>query len=71
MTEHGIQYVESLDDSDGIVSWDKGDYFSQILIDYLNEGRAKSGMVDNAVAELLSADDFVRYAVRWLESNLS
>jgi len=70
-SKHGVQYIESLDDSDGIVSWDKGDYFSQILIDYLKEGRAKVGMVGNAVAELLSADDFVRYAVRWLESNFS
>lgn len=67
----GTQFIESLDDSEGIVVWDKGDYFSQILVDYLGAGRAKLGVVGNAVAERLNAGDFVSYAVDWLESQFS
>lgn len=70
-SKYGTQYIESLDDSDGIVSWEKGDYFSRILIDYLKQGRAVIGTVGNAVAELFEADDFVRYARHWLESEFS
>jgi len=66
----GVQYVESLDDTSGIVDWNKGDYFSQILIDYLKEGHATVGVIGSTAAELLKADDYVSFAVRWMETNL-
>lgn len=66
----GPQWVTCLDDTNGIVDWPKGDYFSQILIDYLDQGRANRGTVGNCAAELFRADDFVEFAVAWMESNL-
>lgn len=66
----GELWIDSLDDTDGIVDWSDGDYFSQILLDYLNLGRATIGQVGNCTAELFSADDYVRFAVSWMESNL-
>ncbi len=66
----GEQYVESLDDTNGIVDWLEGDYFSQILIDFLNAGNAKTGPVGHCVAELFEARRFVPFAVRWMEKHL-
>lgn len=67
----GSQCIESLDDTNGIVDWENGDYFTQILIDYLAEGCAKVGTIGNAKAEIFEAQDFVRHSVHWLESNFS
>ncbi len=67
----GTQIIESLDDTNGIFAWEKGDYFSQILKDYLSEGRATVGKVGNSKAEVLKAKDFVNYSTKWLESNFS
>lgn len=70
-SDTGLQFIESLDDTNGISEWKKGDYFSQILIDYLKEGRAKVAIVGNSRAEIFRAQDFVHYSVQWLESNFS
>lgn len=67
----GAQWIESLDDSDGIAVWNNGDYFPQVLADYLAAGRAKMGPVGNARAELFRARDFVDFGVAWLERNLA
>lgn len=66
----GEQWIESLDDSDGIAEWTGGDYFPQILIDFVAEGNAKVGAVGNCLAELLDARLFVDFAVKWLEKNM-
>lgn len=63
----GEQWIESLDDSDGIVDWSDGDYFSQILIDFLAQGPVRTGPVGACRAELVATFDFVPFAVRWLE----
>ncbi len=63
--------VHSLDDSAGIVDWPHGDYFSQILLDYLSAGRAKVGPVGGCTAELLDARDFVEYATSWMTEHLA
>ncbi len=63
--------VESLDDCNGIVQWEKGDYFSQILIDYLGEGKVSTAEVGQLTGELLEAGDFVKYAQDWMEVRLS
>jgi aminoglycoside N3'-acetyltransferase len=66
----GEQWIESLDDDHGIVTWPEGDYFPQIFVDYCAAGRARIGPVGDCTAELFSAQDFVAYAVRWMQQNL-
>ena len=66
----GEQWIESLDDSDGIAEWTRGDYFPQILIDFIAAGNANVGAVGNCIAELFDARLFVDFAVEWMEKNL-
>ena len=54
----GEQCIEGLDDNDGIVDWEHGDYFPQILLDFLKAGHARTGPVGACVAELFSAKPF-------------
>tara|TARA_R110002073_G_scaffold320096_2_gene495107 strand:+ start:1203 stop:1925 length:723 start_codon:yes stop_codon:yes gene_type:complete len=68
--DSGEQWIESLDDSDGIKDWKEGDYFPQILLDYLAGGYARVGPIGNCTAELLPAQSFVSYARQWMERNL-
>jgi aminoglycoside N3'-acetyltransferase len=63
--------VASLDDSDGIAAWDHGDYFSQILIDFLDQQRASVGPVGCCTAELLDARAFIAFATDWMERELA
>jgi aminoglycoside N3'-acetyltransferase len=67
----GEQWLESLDDSDGIRDWPHGDYFPQIWLDFLAAGHARTGPVGRTVAELFDAQPFVRFATAWMETNLS
>lgn len=62
--------VSSLDDSDGIADWEPGDYFGQILIDFVDQGRACVGPVGRCAAELLDAREFVAFATDWMEREL-
>ncbi len=64
------EVIESLDDSEGIVDWPQGDYFTQIWLDFLSTGKARRGSVGNAQSECFSALDFVPFAVQWMEQNL-
>jgi aminoglycoside N3'-acetyltransferase len=64
------QWIDSLDDSDGIKVWDKGDYFPQILLDFVAAGKARVGQVGNCTAELFAAPEFVAFAVAWMEEHL-
>lgn len=67
----GEQWIESLDDCEGIAYWAGGDdYFSQILIDFLDKGKAQVGPIGNCTAELFAAQSFVDFAVEWMEANL-
>jgi len=63
----GVQWVESLDDTDGIVAWSEGDYFSRIWLDYLATSAPWVGAVGGARAELFAAAPFVLFAARWIE----
>jgi aminoglycoside N3'-acetyltransferase len=63
--------VECLDDSNGIVDHPGEDYFAQLLRAYLAIGRAATGKVGNATAELIDAADLVDFAVRWMGENLA
>jgi aminoglycoside N3'-acetyltransferase len=63
--------VSSLDDSDGIADWEPGDYFSQILIDFVDQERASVGLVGGCTAELLDAREFVAFATDWMQRELS
>jgi aminoglycoside N3'-acetyltransferase len=66
----GEVVVSSLDDSDGIADWEPGDYFSQILIDFVDQKRASIGPVGGCTAELLDARKFVAFATDWMEREL-
>lgn len=66
----GEQWIESLDDSEGIVEWSGGDYFPQIFLDYLATGQVRTAPVGRCSAELLEARDFVEFAVRWMNEHL-
>ena len=59
--------IGSLDDSDGIATWPKGDYFPQILIDFLKAARARTGPVGNCSAELIDGPEFIAFATEWME----
>lgn len=66
----GEQWIEGLDDTDGIAAWKHGDYFPQILLDFLKTGQARTGPVGACNAELFSARTFVEFGVAWLETHL-
>lgn len=66
--DSGEQWIESLDDTDGILDWDEGDYFSQIWLDFLQSGQVRVGSVGHCTAELFPAPSFVAFAVEWLET---
>jgi aminoglycoside N3'-acetyltransferase len=68
--DSGEQWIESLDDTYGIADWEHGDYFSQILLDFLAAGHARIGPIGNCTAELFAAKPFVTFAVEWLETHL-
>jgi aminoglycoside N3'-acetyltransferase len=66
----GEVVVSGLDDSAGIADWKPGDYFSQILIDFVDQEHASVGPVGDCVAELLDAREFVAFATDWIEREL-
>jgi aminoglycoside N3'-acetyltransferase len=66
----GEQWIESLDDTDGIQDWPQGDYFPQIWLDFLAAGHARTGPVGKTVAELFDARRFVHFATAWMERSL-
>lgn len=61
--------VASLDDSGGIVDY-PGEYFADLLEEYLASGRARIGRVGGATSELLDAEDLVAFGRAWMESHL-
>ncbi|MGI9595078.1 MAG: aminoglycoside N(3)-acetyltransferase [Acidimicrobiales bacterium] len=68
--DSGELIINSLDDSDGVVDWKHGDYFSHIMIDFIAAGLASVGPVGGCTAELLDGPIFVDYAVEWMERHL-
>jgi aminoglycoside N3'-acetyltransferase len=66
----GVVWIESLDDTDGIATWDEGDYFPQIFLDYRASGAVRIGPVGRCEAELFEAAPFVTFAVEWMERHL-
>ncbi len=64
-------WIECLDDSQGIAEWDGEDYFTVILKAYLDTGRARTGRVGRADAELIDAADIVQFGTTWMEQHLA
>lgn len=62
--------VQSLDDSDGIRQWVHGDYFPQIWLDFAKGSAVRKSQVGNASGECFAAEDFVPFAVQWMETHL-
>ena len=69
--DSGDLVIDGIDDSDGIAEWTGGDYFPQILVDFMGAGLADIGPVGGCTAELLDARLFTDFAIRWLEANLA
>jgi aminoglycoside N3'-acetyltransferase len=67
----GEQWIEGLDDTDGIADWPHGDYFSRLWLDYLDTNAPSTGPVGACRAELFAAAPFVSFATRWLETHLA
>lgn len=67
----GEQWIESLDDCNGIVEADAGDYFSQILVDFIAGGHARVGGVAGCTGELFEGEPFVAFATAWMEDRFS
>ncbi len=68
-----IVVVECLDDENGIVPDERQpaeDYFAIILREYLATGRAATGTVGDARAELIDGSDIVRFGAEWMNRNL-
>lgn len=63
--------IDSLDDSDGIAIWPHGDYFPQILVDFLHAGHARIAPLGGCTAELIDGAAFVDFAKRWMERELA
>jgi aminoglycoside N3'-acetyltransferase len=66
----GEQYIESLDDTEGIAKWKHGDYFPQIFLDYRMSGAVRISPVGQCSAELFGSKSFVSFAVEWMNKNL-
>lgn len=66
----GEVWIESLDDTDGIATWEEGDYFSQVFLDYRASGAVRVGPVGRCEAELFDAAPFVEFAVAWMNRRL-
>jgi aminoglycoside 3-N-acetyltransferase len=68
-----IVVVECLDDENGIVPDERQpteDYFAIILREYLATGRALTGTVGDAHAELMDGADIVAFGAAWMGANL-
>jgi hypothetical protein len=57
MVDGGEQWIDRLDDNDGIAKLKEGDYFHRILLEYLKIDRVRIGVVGNSEAELFLAKD--------------
>lgn len=66
-----IVVIDTLDDTYGIVDYPHGDYFDDLMADYLSTGTAAVGTVGNARSELIEAGELVRFGVAWLERELA
>ena len=63
--------VDTLDDNLGIRPYTPGrDFFADILTDYLEAGRAQTGIVGAAASELIDAADLVQFGVTWMTEHL-
>lgn len=65
-----VRAVSCLDDSGGIVDYSGEDYFVEILLSFLETGRAACAEVGNAPSELFAARDMVNFAVDWMNRHL-
>ena len=66
----GEQWIEGLDDAEGVAEWSGGDYFSQILLEFLENDQVSRGHVGQCTAELFETSVFVDFAVEWMERHM-
>jgi aminoglycoside 3-N-acetyltransferase len=63
--------IEEYDTGQGIVDWEGGDYFAVIVRHFLAAGHGRTGMVGAARSYLFGAAALHRFAVQWMEQDLS
>lgn len=66
-----LVHVDTLDDENGIVDWPEGDYFADIINEFLASGKAQFGRVGRARSELFSANDIVCFGSKWMTAHLN
>ncbi len=64
------RWIESLDDVEGIASWEGRDYFPRIWLEFRETGHVRTGAVGSCTGELFDAAPFVEFAVEWMETHL-
>jgi len=65
-----IVFIDCLDDANGIADFEGEDYFAAITKAYLATGRARTGRIGAADAELIDAADIVAFGADWMSRNL-
>ena len=63
--------VEEFDASDGIRDWGGGDYFEEIVREYLEARHGRSGLVGAAKSFLFDARSWSKFGVEWMEREFS
>lgn len=67
-----VRVVETLDDEHGIVDFPgPDDPFALLTAEYLATGRARTGVVGAATAELIEAADLLAFAVPWMNAHFA
>jgi aminoglycoside 3-N-acetyltransferase len=63
-------WIEELDSSNGIVPYEDGDYFENIVRAFRDAGLARRGNVGHADSLLIEAKALHAFALKWMETNL-
>lgn len=63
--------LEEFDTSKGITDWYKGDYFLELMHQYIAESKISPEKVGNAISYLFDAAHLNNYAIKWMEHHLS
>lgn len=63
--------IEEYDTSLGIVDWHGTNYLPVIVREYISMGRVSAGKVGAAQSYLFDAQDYVEFAVQWIEKQFA
>ncbi len=71
-TADGVEWVEieEFDTSDGIIDGYEGDYFTDLMAEYIEQYDIRAGKIGEARSYLFEAVHLSDYAISWMEANL-